>query len=50
MLFAVFAGGQVAGLAGVFLAVPVAAVLGVVVRRALAHYRQSWFYGTDANL
>jgi predicted PurR-regulated permease PerM len=48
VLFAVFAGGQVAGLAGVFLAVPVAAVLGVIVRRALAHYRQSWFYGPDA--
>ena len=47
VLFAVFAGGQVAGLAGVFLAVPVAAVLGVIVRRALAHYRQSWFYDPD---
>ncbi|MEY2883736.1 MAG: hypothetical protein RL490_1460 [Pseudomonadota bacterium] len=45
VLFAVFAGGTVAGLAGVFLAVPVAAVLGVVVRAALAHYRQSRFYG-----
>ncbi len=44
VLFAVFAGGTVAGLAGVFLAVPVAAVLGVVVRTALAHYRQSQFY------
>ncbi len=44
VLFAVFAGGQVAGLAGVFFAVPVAAVLGVVVRSALAHYRQSDFY------
>jgi predicted PurR-regulated permease PerM len=49
VLFAVFAGGQVAGLAGVFLAVPVAAVLGVIVRRALAHYRQSYFYGPDAD-
>jgi len=47
VLFAVFAGGQVAGLAGVFLAVPVAAVLGVIVRRALAHYRQSYFYDPD---
>lgn len=44
VLFAVFAGGTVAGLAGVFLAVPVAAVLGVIVRAALAHYRQSDFY------
>ena len=45
VLFAVFAGGQVAGLAGVFFAVPVAAVLGVIVRAALAHYRSSHFYG-----
>jgi predicted PurR-regulated permease PerM len=45
VLFAVFAGGQVAGLAGVFFAVPVAAVLGVIVRAALAHYRSSNFYG-----
>ena len=45
VLFAVFAGGQVAGLAGVFFAVPVAAVLGVIVRSALAHYRASNFYG-----
>ncbi|WP_439532403.1 AI-2E family transporter [Polymorphobacter sp.] len=45
VLFSVFAGGAVAGLAGVFLAVPVAAVLGVVVRAALTHYRRSSFYG-----
>lgn len=45
VLFAVFAGGQVAGVAGVFFAVPVAAVLGVIVRAALAHYRNSQFYG-----
>lgn len=44
VLFAVFAGGTVAGLAGVFLAVPVAAVLGVIMRAALTHYRQSEFY------
>ena len=44
VLFAVFAGGSVAGLSGVFLAVPVAAVLGVVLRAALAHYRRSGFY------
>lgn len=44
VLFAVFAGGSVAGLAGVFLAVPVAAVLGVVVRFVLARYRNSSFY------
>ncbi|MEY3269507.1 MAG: hypothetical protein RL480_2267 [Pseudomonadota bacterium] len=44
VLFAVFAGGQVAGVAGVFFAVPVGAVLGVIVRAALAHYRASQFY------
>jgi predicted PurR-regulated permease PerM len=44
VLFAVFAGGSVAGLAGVFLAVPVAAILGVVLRATLAHYRRSGFY------
>lgn len=48
VLFAVFAGGTVAGLAGVFLAVPVAAVLGVIMRAALAHYRQSEFYTGSA--
>ncbi|GGI93916.1 AI-2E family transporter [Polymorphobacter multimanifer] len=47
VLFAVFAGGAVAGIAGVFMAVPVAAVLGVVVRAMLANYRQSNFYGQD---
>jgi predicted PurR-regulated permease PerM len=47
VLFAVFAGGEVAGVAGVFLAVPVAAVLGVIVRAALIHYRTSRFYGSD---
>lgn len=45
VLFAVFAGGEVAGLAGVFFAVPVAAVLGVMVRAAIGHYRTSHFYG-----
>jgi predicted PurR-regulated permease PerM len=44
VLFAVFAGGQVAGVTGVFFAVPVGAVLGVIVRAALAHYRASQFY------
>jgi predicted PurR-regulated permease PerM len=48
VLFAVFAGGTVAGLAGVFLAVPVAAVLGVIMRAALAHYRESEFYTGSA--
>ncbi|GGE06598.1 AI-2E family transporter [Polymorphobacter glacialis] len=50
VLFAVFAGGTVAGIVGVFFAVPVAAVLGVIVRHALAHYRASHFYGPDPRL
>ncbi len=50
VLFAVFAGGEVAGLAGVFFAVPVAAVLGVIARWALAHYRASQFYGAGIEL
>jgi predicted PurR-regulated permease PerM len=45
VLFAVFAGGTIAGIVGVFFAVPVAAVLGVIVRHALGHYRKSSFYG-----
>lgn len=45
VLFAVFAGGTIAGVIGVFFAVPVAAVLGVIARHALAHYRNSEFYG-----
>ncbi len=48
VLFAVFAGGSVAGLAGVFVAVPVAAVLGVVVRAVLSHYRDSYFYSGES--
>lgn len=44
VLFAVFAGGTIAGIVGVFFAVPVAAVLGVIVRHALGHYRRSNFY------
>ncbi len=48
VLFAVFAGGEVAGLAGVFFAVPVAAVLGVIVRWALAQYRASQYFGAEA--
>lgn len=45
VLFSVFAGGAVAGIVGVFVAVPVAAVLGVVVRAMVTNYKQSRFYG-----
>lgn len=44
VLFAVFAGGQIAGITGVFLAVPVAAVAGVFMRWATTRYLGSRFY------
>ncbi|GAK32860.1 AI-2E family transporter [Iodidimonas nitroreducens] len=39
VIFAVFAGGEVAGFVGVLIAVPAAAVIAVLVRSSLAHYR-----------
>jgi len=39
VLFAVFAGGEIAGFVGVLLAVPAAAVISVLTRRSLTHYR-----------
>lgn len=45
ILFAAFAGGEIAGFTGVLLAVPVAAVIAVLVRRALRHYES---LGADA--
>ncbi len=39
VLFAVFAGGEVAGFVGVLVAVPAAAVIAVLLRTSLAHYR-----------
>jgi predicted PurR-regulated permease PerM len=47
VLFAVFAGGEMAGLLGIFLAVPVAAVLGVLARWLLAQYLASGVYRGD---
>lgn len=41
VLFAVFAGGELLGILGVFLAVPVAAVIGVFVRWLIAEYLKS---------
>lgn len=43
-IFALFAGGTIAGFTGVLLAVPVAACVGVLVRFAMARYRESGFY------
>ncbi len=44
VIFALFAGGYLFGFLGVLLAVPVAAVLGVVVRTAVEFYEKSAFY------
>ncbi len=43
-LFAVVAGGQLLGLTGVILAVPLAAAVMVLVRRVIRYYEQSGFY------
>ncbi|MBZ6378548.1 hypothetical protein B5C34_12325 [Pacificimonas flava] len=48
VLFAVFAGGEIAGLVGVFLAVPVAAVVAVVVRAVMRAYLASPIYAPAA--
>jgi len=44
ILFALFAGGTLLGFLGVLIAVPVAAIIGVLVRLALSHYRESSYY------
>jgi predicted PurR-regulated permease PerM len=44
IMFALLAGGSLLGFVGVLIAVPVAAVAGVVVRHLLGHYRQSTIY------
>lgn len=49
MIFALLAGGSLFGFVGVLLAVPVAAVIGVLTRFALGQYLQSPYYrGTNA--
>jgi predicted PurR-regulated permease PerM len=45
VIFALLAGGKLLGLIGVFISVPIAAVLGVLVRFALERYHQSPLYG-----
>ena len=47
VIFALMAGGQLAGFVGVVLALPLAAVVMVFIRHALAHYRASHIYGGD---
>jgi predicted PurR-regulated permease PerM len=44
VIFALFAGGTLYGFVGVLVAVPAAAVIGVLARFALASYRRSTLY------
>jgi predicted PurR-regulated permease PerM len=44
IMFALLAGGSLLGFVGVLIAVPVAAVIGVIVRHLLGRYRASGFY------
>ncbi|MEK9670940.1 MAG: AI-2E family transporter [Rhodospirillaceae bacterium] len=48
IIFALMAGGALFGFTGVLLAVPVAAVIGVLLRYALGRYRDSAFFTHDA--
>lgn len=45
ILFALFAGGSLLGFLGVLIAVPVAAIFGVLIRLGLSYYRASPLYG-----
>ncbi len=47
-LFAVLAGGKLLGFTGVLLAVPLAASVAVIIRRALTYYRSSDFFVREA--
>lgn len=49
VIFAIMAGGQLAGFAGVLLALPVAAVLMVLLRHAHQGYKDSTFYVSDGS-
>lgn len=46
-LFAVLAGGQLLGFAGVLLAVPIAASVAVLIRRLVVYYERSEFFGAS---
>jgi len=48
VIFALFAGAALFGFVGVLLAVPAAAVIGVLVRFAIIRYRESTLYGAKA--
>lgn len=45
ILFALFAGGSLLGFLGVLIAVPVAAILGVLIRLGISYYKASPLYG-----
>lgn len=47
VIFAILAGGQLFGFVGILLALPVAAILLVLLRHALRRYQQSHFYNGD---
>ena len=47
VIFALFAGGALFGFTGVLLAVPVAAVIGVLIRFAISRYKESSLYRGD---
>lgn len=49
ILFALFAGGSLLGFLGVLIAVPVAAILGVLIRIGLSYYKASPLYGKRGN-
>ncbi|HAX91429.1 MAG TPA: AI-2E family transporter [Rhodospirillaceae bacterium] len=44
ILFALFAGGSLLGFLGILIAVPVAAILGVIIRLAIGRYKGSAYY------
>lgn len=48
VLFAIFAGGELMGVVGIFLAVPIAAVTGVVARWLLTQYLGSRLYKSES--
>ncbi|MGC8733403.1 MAG: AI-2E family transporter, partial [Halothiobacillaceae bacterium] len=49
VIFAIMAGGQLFGFTGVLMALPVAAVLAVLIRHAHQRYKASSLYGPQAS-
>jgi predicted PurR-regulated permease PerM len=49
VIFAILAGGQLFGFVGVLLALPIAAVIMVLLRHAHARYKESRLYGTEGD-